>query len=95
MKKIVKLSVRNRFDTFCFPPINVPEYDSLAVEAKGYMTTQRIVCETCLDKGRAYSCTIRLDDTYINIIGQLKDAGLLDKNYKLRCCRCYFDDKNL
>ena len=39
------------------------------------------VCEIC------HKNTLSFD--YMYIINKLKKAGLLDKDYKLRCCYCY------
>lgn len=35
-----------------------------------------------------YCRYVQLDKAYIYIINQLKEAGLLDKDYKLICCYC-------
>lgn len=34
-----------------------------------------------------------LDGAYVYVINKLKEAGLLDKDFKLKCCDCYARDQ--
>jgi len=35
----------------------------------------------------------KLDSGYVYIIKQLKQSGLLDKNYPCLCCKCFIEDR--
>lgn len=35
-------------------------------------------------------CKIKLDGRYTTIICNLKDAGLIPQDFKMRCCSCFF-----
>lgn len=42
----------------------------------------------CTERGNCYYCNCYLHSAYTYIIERLKEADLLDKDYKLICCYC-------
>ena len=46
-----------------------------------YLPTCNTSCSKCL--------SVYLDNHYLKIIRELKEAGLLPKNYPLVCCACF------